>query len=74
MKEFNKFAYEELITDDMMAIAKLVMKYSPNQLALMIAAVDLDKLQYDMRVNGAMKDEFEFIKSSKYYHHIQEMK
>ena len=63
--------YAENITEEMIEIAKLVIKYSPSQLAAMIFAVDLDNLQYEMGENGATKEEIRT--SSDCYHDIQSM-
>lgn len=49
--------YAEIITEEMKEFAELVIKYSPSQLAAMVAAVDLDNLQYEMEANGATRDE-----------------
>ena len=70
MDRTNK-TYAEIITEEMIELAKLVMKYSPSQLAAMVDAVDLDNLQYEMGVYGATKEELRT--SSECYHDIREM-
>lgn len=70
MQKSNK-NYAEIITGEMIELAKLVMKYSPSQLAAMVAAVDLDNLQYEMDVNGATEEEIRT--SSEYHHDIHKM-
>lgn len=63
--------FEEIITEEMIEFAKLVMKYSPSQLVAMVTAVDLDNLQYEMATNGATRDELRA--SSECHHDIHEM-
>lgn len=70
MKKSNK-THEEIITEEMIEFAKLVMKYSPSQLVAMVTAVDLDNLQYDMVTNGATREELRA--SSECHHDIWEM-
>lgn len=70
MQKSNK-DYTENITGEMIELAKLVMKYSPSQLAAMVASVDLDNLQCEMGANGATEEEIRT--SSEYHHHIHEM-
>lgn len=50
--------FEEIINEEMIEFANLVIKYSPSQLVAMVTAVDLDNLQYEMVKNGATADEF----------------
>ena len=70
MQKTNKH-YAEVITEEMIDFAKLVMKYSPSQLVAMVTAVDLDNLQYEMGANGATKEEIRM--SSECHHDIHEM-
>lgn len=70
MERSNK-TFEEIINEEMIGFAKLVMKYSPSQLVAMVTAVDLDNLQYEMGERGATRDEL--IASSEYHHDIHEM-
>ena len=60
--------FDEIITEEMIEFAKLVMKYSPSQLVAMVTAVDLDNLQYEMETNGATKEEL--MASSECHHDI----
>ena len=62
---------KKIITEEMMELCKLAMKYSPSQLAAMATAIDLDNLQYEMGVNGATGEEFRI--SSECHHDIWEM-
>lgn len=68
MKRSNK-TRSEIIYDEMVELAKLVMKYSPSQLAVMLKAIDVNYLQDDMRIYGATKEEIRA--SSECYHDIQ---
>lgn len=63
--------FEEIINEEMIEFAKLVMKYSPSQLVAMVTAVDLDNLQYEMETRGATKEELRA--SSECHHDISEM-
>ena len=70
MRKSNK-TYTDIIHEEMIEFATLVMKYSPSQLVAMVTAVDLDNLQYEMETNGATREEL--ITSSECHHDIQEM-
>ena len=70
MQKSNK-TYEEIITGEMIDFAKLVIKYSPSQLAAMATAVDLDNLQLEMGLRGATREEIRT--SSELHHDIWEM-
>ena len=70
MEKTNKTC-AEIITEEMIEFANLVMKYSPSQLVAMVTAVDLDNLQYEMETNGATREEL--MASSECHHDIHEM-
>ena len=61
----------EILKDEMIELANLVIKYSPSQLFSMITDVDLDNLQYEMEMNGATRDEIRA--ASEYHHDIHEL-
>ena len=61
----------DILNDEMVELAKLVIKYSPSQLFAMITDVDLDNLQYEMELNGATKDEIRT--ASECHHDIHEL-
>ena len=61
----------EILTEEMIEFANLVIKYSPSQLYAMVSNVDLDNLQYEMEVNGATKEELRA--SSECHHDINEL-
>ena len=63
--------FEEIINEEMIEFAKLVIKYSPSQLVAMVNVVDLDNLQYEMGANGATREELRA--SSECHHDIHEM-
>lgn len=60
----------EIIHEEMMDLAKLVLKYSQLELSFMIAAVNISSLQYDMERNGATRDEIRT--ASECHHDIHE--
>ena len=70
MQRANK-TFEEIMTEEMVEFAKLVVKYSPSQLVAMVTAVDLDNLQYEMETRGATEEEIRT--SSECHHDIWEM-
>ena len=70
MQKSNK-TYAEIITEEMIEFANLVIKYSPSQLAAMVTAVDLDNLQYEMAEHGATEEELRT--SSECHHDIWEL-
>lgn len=70
MHKSNKTC-KEIITEEMIELANLAIKYSPSQLASMVFAIDLDNLQYDMECNGAT--EYEICTSSECHHDIHEL-
>jgi hypothetical protein len=61
----------EILTEEMIELAMLTIKYSPSQLTAMIFAIDLDNLQYEMEHNGATEDELRA--SSECHHDIHEL-
>lgn len=61
----------EILNEEMIELAKLVIKYSPSQLFAMISEVDIDNLQYEMEVNGATRDEIRT--ASECHHDINEL-
>ena len=61
----------EILNDEMIELANLVIKYSPSQLFSMISDIDLDNLQYEMGMNGATRDEIR--SASECHHDIQEL-
>ena len=70
MTRANK-KFEEIVHEEMIDFAKLVIKYSPSQLVAMVTAVDLDNLQYEMETRGATKEDIRM--SSECHHDIWEM-
>lgn len=63
--------YGEIITEEAIELARLMMKYSPSQLAAMVIDVDIDNLQDEMKLHGATKEEIRT--SSECHHDIWEM-
>lgn len=50
--------YWDIIHSEMVDLAKIVMKYSREQLANMLFGVDIDSLHEDMVKHGATRDDF----------------
>lgn len=61
----------EILSEEMMDFAKLVMKYSPRSFVRMITAVDIDHLRYQMITNGATKEELRTV--AECFHDLNEL-